>query len=144
MQRLLITGGSGFLGRELALKLKSKYEVVLAARNNGLNKEAEEITGCKSIPMDVSNMHSVSDGFNLCKPNLVIHAGATKYVNISEEQPLETIDVNVLGSQNMKIRQTCLFLNIDFASRGGFVVLEQLAFFFLLGGEGYFLITYMP
>ena len=101
MKRILITGGSGFLGRELALKLKSKYEVVLAARNNGLNKEAEEITGCKSIPMDVSNMHSVSDGFNLCKPNLVIHAGATKYVNISEEQPLETIDVNVLGSQNI-------------------------------------------
>ena len=101
MQRILITGGSGFLGRELALKLKNKYEVILAARNNGLNKEAEEVTGCKSIPMDVSNMHSVSDGFNRSKPHLVIHAGATKYVNISEEQPLETIDVNVLGSQNI-------------------------------------------
>jgi UDP-glucose 4-epimerase len=101
MQRILITGGSGFLGRELALKLKNKYEIILAARNNGLNKKAEEITGCVSIPMDVSNMHSVSDGFNLCKPHLVIHAGATKYVNVSEEQPLETIDVNVLGSQNI-------------------------------------------
>ena len=41
MERILITGGSGFLGRELALKLKNNYEVILGSRNNGLNQEAE-------------------------------------------------------------------------------------------------------
>jgi UDP-N-acetylglucosamine 4,6-dehydratase/5-epimerase len=101
MERILITGGSGFLGRELALKLKNNYEVILGSRNNGLNQEAEQYTGCKSIPLDVSNIYSVQDAFNFCEPDIVIHAGATKYVNISEEQPLECIDVNVLGSQNI-------------------------------------------
>jgi len=101
MERILITGGSGFLGKELALKLKKRYEVILGSRNNGLNLEAEEITGCKSIPLDVSNINSVNDAFNTWKPEIVIHAGATKFVNLSEEQPLECIDVNVLGSQNV-------------------------------------------
>ena len=38
MKRILITGGSGFLGRCLARKLKENYEVILGSRNNGLNK----------------------------------------------------------------------------------------------------------
>ena len=101
MKRLLITGGSGFLGKELAKKLKKNYEIILASRNNGLNQEAEAITGCKTIPMDITNKDSVYDGFNAFKPEIVIHAGATKYVNISEEQPLECIDVNILGSTNI-------------------------------------------
>ena len=34
---LLITGGSGFLGRHLALQLKEQYNVILGARNNKNN-----------------------------------------------------------------------------------------------------------
>ena len=41
MKRVLITRGSGFLGRELALKLKNNYEVILGSRNNVLNQEAD-------------------------------------------------------------------------------------------------------
>jgi len=31
---LLITGGTGFLGKRLGLALKEKYDVILASRNN--------------------------------------------------------------------------------------------------------------
>jgi|TARA_B110000438_G_scaffold174245_1_gene166476 nucleoside-diphosphate-sugar epimerase len=41
MERILITVGSGFLGIELALKLKNNYEVILGSRNSGLNQEAD-------------------------------------------------------------------------------------------------------
>ena len=34
---ILITGGSGFLGRNLALKLKDGYNVFLGSRNNKNN-----------------------------------------------------------------------------------------------------------
>ena len=101
MSTLLITGGTGFLGRHLAVKLKQDYEVILAARNNGANILAQDLTGCQVAPLDVTNIESVRDVFNEFKPQVVIHAAATKYVNLSENNAMECIDVNVLGSQNV-------------------------------------------
>ncbi len=101
MQTVLITGGTGFLGRELALQLKDQYRVILAARNNNQNQVANRITGCEIAPLDIVNIHSVQDVFDEFKPDIVIHAAATKYVDLSEKYPNECIDVNVTGSQNI-------------------------------------------
>lgn len=100
-RRALITGGSGFLGRRLALALKKEYEVVLAARNNKQNALAGEATGCAVLPMDVVNAASVRDAFFEIQPHVVVHAAATKFVDLAERQPMECIDVNVVGSQNV-------------------------------------------
>lgn len=101
MEKILITGGTGFLGKELGLQLKKKYEVFLTGRNNTQNMWAERYTGCKVMPMDVSNIESVRDVVNETKPDIIIHAAATKFVDISERQPFEAIDINVLGSENV-------------------------------------------
>ena len=101
MKKILITGGSGFLGKELAMKLKSSNEVILGSRNNGLNRLAAEITGCETIPLDITSLESVKDAVSRYKPEIIIHAAATKYVDLSEKQPFECIDVNILGSENV-------------------------------------------
>ena len=98
---ILITGGTGFLGRKLALSLKSEYNVILTGRNNKQNLFAQKFTGCPVIPMDVANIESVRDAFVDAKPHIVIHAAATKFVDLAEKQPMECIDVNVTGSQNI-------------------------------------------
>jgi UDP-N-acetylglucosamine 4,6-dehydratase len=98
---ILITGGTGFLGRKLALVLKNDYNVILTGRNNKQNLFAQKFTGCKIIPMDVANIESVRDAFVDAKPHIVIHAAATKFVDLAEKQPMECIDVNVTGSQNV-------------------------------------------
>ena len=85
-KKLLITGGSGFLGVNLALKLK-KYEVFLGSRNNKLNHEAKAVTGCEVLPLDVSSSNSVRDVMNKVQPQVVIHAAATKFVDLSEKFP---------------------------------------------------------
>lgn len=100
-KKILITGGSGFLGRNLAVKLKDEYEIFLGSRNNKQNFIAKKITNCEVIPLDVSNIESVRDAVRVIKPNIIIHAAATKFVDLSEIQPLETIDVNILGSENV-------------------------------------------
>jgi UDP-glucose 4-epimerase len=101
MKKILITGGSGFLGRNLAQSLKSNYKVYLGSRNNKNNFYASKITDCESLPLDVSNINSVRDVINTVKPDIIIHAAATKFVDLSEKYPMETIDVNVVGSQNI-------------------------------------------
>jgi len=98
---LLITGGAGFLGKRLGLALKEKYDVILASRNNKQNMYAQEYTGCKVIPMDVANIESVRDAF-LSEIQLNIHGVATKFVDSAEKQPMECVDVNVVGYQNFE------------------------------------------
>ena len=111
MKKILITGGSGFLGRNLAMALKTNYEIILTARNNKQNFMSGNLTGCKVIPMDVSNIESVRDVFNEIKPDIVIHAAATKFVDLCEKFPMETIDVNVVGSQN--VARVAIEKNVD-------------------------------
>ncbi len=100
-QTILITGGTGFLGRNLALGLKNDYEVILTGRNNRQNMYAHQITGCRVLPMDVVNIEAVRDTFTETRPDKVIHAAATKFVDLAEKQPMECVDVNVIGSQNV-------------------------------------------
>ena len=100
-KKILITGGTGFLGKQLALALKEKADVVLTARNNKQNFKAKSVTGCEIMPVDVSSIESVRDCVAEVNPDLIIHAAATKFVDLSEIMPMECIDVNILGSQNV-------------------------------------------
>ena len=100
-QTVLITGGTGFLGKHLGIAMKDHYQVVLTGRNNKHNRDAQEFTGCTTLPMDVTSIESIRDVFTEVRPHVVVHAAATKYVDLSELQPMECIDVNVLGSQNI-------------------------------------------
>jgi len=98
---IMITGGTGFLGKRLGLALKEKFDVVLAGRNNKHNQYAHEFTGCRMIPMDVVNIESIRDVIVSTRPHIVIHAAATKFVDLAEIEPMECLDVNVAGSQNV-------------------------------------------
>ncbi len=98
---ILITGGTGFLGKRLALALKDNYNVILTGRNNKQNMLAKKFSGCEIAPLDVTNIESVRDAFREFKPHIVIHAAATKFVDLAEQYPMECIDVNVVGSQNI-------------------------------------------
>jgi len=98
---ILVTGGTGFLGKRLGMALKNKFNIVLAGRNNKQNMLAQSFSGCQVLPMDVSNIESVRDVFTEVRPDTVIHAAATKFVDLAERQPMECVDVNVVGSQNV-------------------------------------------
>lgn len=79
----------------------SGLEVTLTGRNHDQNRAAAEATGCKVIPSDVASLLATRDAFAEVRPDLVIHAAASKYVDTAETNPMECIDVNVAGSQNV-------------------------------------------
>lgn len=102
MSRILITGGTGFLGKRLGKELRRLgHSVVLTGRNNRQNFKAATFSGCEVLAMDVSHIETVRDIVSQTKPDIIIHAAATKFVDISEKQPMEAIDINVTGSQNV-------------------------------------------
>ncbi len=100
-KNILITGGSGYLGINLALKLKKNYNVFIGSRNQKRNYDANLKTKCEAIPLDVTNIESIRDAIIYSKPEIIIHAAATKFVDISEKFPFECSDVNILGSSNL-------------------------------------------
>ena len=98
---VLITGGTGYLGRHLARKLLPEWRVILGARNNKQNFLAGQLTGAETVPLDITSMESVRDAVVEFRPEVIIHAAATKFVDLSEKMPMECVDVNVTGSQNV-------------------------------------------
>ena len=100
-KKLLITGGSGFLGKNLANELKKDYEIILTSRNQKQLQHASNLLNVESAPSDVSNFFSIDEIINKLRPETIVHAAATKFVNISEKFPNECIDTNITGSQNI-------------------------------------------
>src|ERR671939_182735 len=78
-----------------------REEYFTQTRKNAQNALVQEFTGCEVLPLDIVNIESVRDAFNETRPAIVIHAAATKYVDLAERQPMECVDVNILGSQNV-------------------------------------------
>jgi UDP-N-acetylglucosamine 4,6-dehydratase len=101
MARILITGGSGFLGQHLAEQLSSSHEVIISSRNQKQMLSAAHQLGVQAVPLDVSNYASTIEIFQRFKPEIVIHAAATKFVDLAEKYPNEAIDINIVGSQNV-------------------------------------------
>jgi UDP-N-acetylglucosamine 4,6-dehydratase len=101
--RILVTGGSGFLGQAIMLNHPEHSYVVYSP--NALNQSyARDITELAHIDAsyvlgDVRNLDPLKSAAKGC--DAIIHAGAIKYVPQSEKNVGTCIGVNVQGSENV-------------------------------------------
>lgn len=100
-KRILITGGTGSLGKHLAKKLiASRCDVIIYSRDEG--KQAllfgDEVT---KVIGDVRDYEKLKSIFLFHKPDYVIHAAALKRIDDMELYPDECIKTNIVGSENV-------------------------------------------
>ena len=114
MKRILITGGTGLLGSNLALHLRSNYEVYILS-----NKKKIHIPRTKTN----TSKQSVEHIFSSFKPNLVINAAAVTDIEFCENNPKYAVNTHVkfletIISNCIKYNCKLIHISTDHLSNG--------------------------
>lgn len=109
-RRVLVTGAGGSIGSELVRQIAHLRPLEIVISDNSeynlymLDKDIREthpdlnvVTRLVSV-RDRARTHNL---FASCKPDIVFHAAALKHVPIVQENPIEGIKTNVLGTRNV-------------------------------------------
>ena len=104
MSKILITGGAGFIGSYLCKHYIEANNKVVALDNlsTGSLKNIESLTSNKNFNLeigDVTDPVRVNDLVN--QSDIVIHMAAVVGVKHVMENPVDTIRVNILGTENI-------------------------------------------
>jgi UDP-N-acetylglucosamine 4,6-dehydratase/UDP-glucose 4-epimerase len=113
-KRILITGGSGSLGRALTKRLLAEKVDVIRIFSRNENKQVtmqsefddNRLRFLIGDVRDLPRLERALEGIDI-----VFHAAALKHVPIVEYNPFEAINTNVIGSRNLI--EACLSENVD-------------------------------
>jgi FlaA1/EpsC-like NDP-sugar epimerase len=100
MKKLVITGGTGSLGRRLARTFRHSWKVVVFSRDEFKHFEmADAMPDVEFVLGDVRDERRVMEALE--GANAVVHAAALKQAPPGEWQPDEYIQTNIVGTQNV-------------------------------------------
>lgn len=101
MQNVLITGAGGFIGSQLALRLRSEGKNVIALVSNlhghGVQEELFEV-GCVMEFGSITDHDKIRGLLSLHEIDTVFHLAAYSIVRLSARDPMSTYNVNVMGT----------------------------------------------
>ncbi len=105
MNEILVTGGSGFLGRHLNKRLLDKYKNVriktISRDENDVAKIMGMCQGDRLTPIIGDIRDSDTLKFALKGVDSVIHLAAMKHIDLCELNSMEAITINVVGTMNL-------------------------------------------
>ena len=111
MEKILLTGASGFIGQELSKRLLESKEVEIhevhaieryvTGRYNHYQDKQKSGKGISKHYVDLKDYHQVKNLIKELNPDYIIHLAAISPVAYSYENYLEVTEVNYLGSINL-------------------------------------------
>ncbi len=123
--KILITGGAGFIGSNIADRLIELGHSVAIVDNLATGKKENINSKADFYEYDIREKDLISV-FKMVMPEIVIHNAAQLSVRLSVEDPLYDSSVNVLGGLNVfNCSRRCGAVRVIFASSGGTVYGEQ-------------------
>lgn len=116
MSKIVITGGSGFIGSHLVDKLINEgYNVyVIDLENKFIN------TLAKYYICDINNINLIDDIFKEINPDFCIHLAGILGTSETWDYPKETILVNIIGANNIYEicgKYKCNIITVDVGSK---------------------------
>ena len=128
--KVLITGGSGFLGSYLTHKILRQfpsYTITILSRNEyrqALLRSSLEEYDRKRVKLVIGNVRNPLDvNYAMRGVDIVIHAAALKRIDSVEENILTAVQTNIYGTENLlraaemqNVMRFCL-ISTDKASR---------------------------
>ena len=102
-KRALVTGGAGFIGSNLVDRLITEgYEVsIIDNESSTVNAEFYWNDKAEKHLINITDQRECSKIFSSFKPDYVFHLAAHSRIPIAIKNPIESCDVNVVGTCNM-------------------------------------------
>ncbi len=109
MEKILITGGAGFIGSHVTRLFVNKYsnykifnlDSLTYAGNLKNLKDIEKAENYTFIKSDINDANEINRLFTIHKFNKVIHLAAESHVDRSISDPLQFVRTNILGTVNL-------------------------------------------
>tara|TARA_B100000212_G_C27373067_1_gene533467 strand:+ start:198 stop:1286 length:1089 start_codon:yes stop_codon:yes gene_type:complete len=158
---VLVTGGSGFIGTSLIIKLLQmrKFNIInldklnYSSDNTGINEylassSSENSSNYQFINLDLCNKEKINSIILKLKPDIVFHLAAETHVDRSIENPRLFLENNVIGTFNLLEASFQYWESLNFSKKQSFkyIHISTDEVFGTLGSEGSFneLSNYSP
>lgn len=99
--RILVTGGAGFIGSNIADALVAQGHEVAALDDLSTGKEANISSDIKLYRADILDNDTLTRIFDEFKPEIISHQAAKADVRESLQKPQLYAEVNIIGSLNL-------------------------------------------
>jgi UDP-glucose 4-epimerase len=102
-KRILVTGGNGFVGREVTKQLYKDHNVCVLdnLRTGPLRFAPGEAKNFTLAEIDIADGGNVSRLMSDFKPDIIIHLAAIHYIPECEDDPALAVRTNIEGSINL-------------------------------------------